>query len=60
MLDRGKERTYVSGLGEIAMGEGGKEKRQQSWIERKSGRGERELVGGVGKRTRENSFLLGE
>lgn len=42
------------------MGEGGKEKRQQSWIERKSGRGERELAGGVGKRTRENSFLLGE
>ena len=42
------------------MGEGIKEKRQQSWIERKSGRGEKELVGGVGERTRENSFLLGE
>lgn len=51
----GKKEPKHFGLGEIAMREGRKEKRQQSWIDMNSGRGEKELVKGMGReRGKEN------
>ena len=66
MLDGGEKRTYGFWFGRNSHGEGGKEKRQQPWIDMKSGRGEKEIVKAKwerereGKRMIENAFLLGE
>ena len=62
----GKKEPMDFGLGETAMRDGGKEKRQQPWIDMKSERGEKEIVKAKwerereGKRMIENAFLLGE
>ena len=49
----GKKEPMDFGLGETAIREGKKEKRQQSWIDMKRGRGEKEIKRSAREKERE-------